>query len=391
MDIVSYLAVVIQTNKEVGVPELGTFLKKKSPGRYDSELHSFLLPSLQLAFKLEVTENILLAEYICKQHNLSEESANYHIDQFVANLKEKLSDNKEIDLQELGKLVLQEGELKFYANSQLNLGFRFYGLPETAEEITFIEKKDTLESVINENNVEVENPGKISEEPVIKPESEIILEEKKEIDPPVAPTQISIAAPEQEKIQEITVNEGTVNYQIEESRKRPIPSYLKIIIGLLILLTLTLALFLWNPDLFDNLTQKQNVPVQRIPAAPVNNAPLSADTLTATDTVKRDTIPVKLSADPIVARPVMPIQKGITFEVIGSSVYSQKEADQFIAFMKRKWGMDAKVVSQRPGKKIKISIATFKDEKTARAARSRIEKKIKIPGLYIYINTNKPE
>jgi len=396
MDIVSYLAVVIQTNKEVGVPELGTFFKKKSPGRYDSELHSFLLPSLQLAFKSEVTENTLLAEYICKQHNLSEESANYHIDQFVANLKEKLSENKEVDLKTLGRIVLQEGELKFVANPQLNLGFKFYGLPEMAEEIASIEKKDTLESIIIENSLEEENPGKIAEEPIIKLEPEIIPEEKNEILIPVALSQISNPATEQTEIQHVNLNEETVNYQIEESAKRPTPNYLKVIIGLLILLTLTLALFLWNPDLFDNLSQKQSTQVKPVPAAPVNIIPLSTDTLTATDTLsrdtlKKDTIPVKVSSKPAVTAQVMPIQKGITFEVIGSSVYSQKEADQFIAFMKRKWGMDAKVVSQRPGKKIKISIATFKDEKTARAERARIEEKIKIPGLYIYINTNKPE
>ncbi|WP_432711945.1 hypothetical protein, partial [Pedobacter sp.] len=51
MDILSYLAEVIQANKEVGVPELGTFSKKKLPGRYDAALHSFLPPSLQLAFE----------------------------------------------------------------------------------------------------------------------------------------------------------------------------------------------------------------------------------------------------------------------------------------------------------------------------------------------------
>lgn len=396
MDIVSYLAVVIQTNKEVGVPELGTFFKKKSPGRYDSELHSFLLPSLQLAFKSEVTENTLLAEYICKQHNLSEESANYHIDQFVANLKEKLSESKEVDLKTLGRIVLQEGELKFVANPQLNLDFKFYGLPEMAEEIASVEKKNTLESIIIENSLEEENPGKIAEEPIIKREPEIIPEEKNEILTPIALSQISNPATKQTEILQVNLNEETVNYQIEESAKRPTPNYLKVIIGLLILLTLTLALFLWNPDLFDNLLQKQSTQVQPVPAVPVNIIPLSTDTLTATDTLsrdtlKKDTIPVKVSSTPAVTAQVMPIQKGITFEVIGSSVYSQKEADQFIAFMKRKWSMDAKVVSQRPGKKIKISIATFKDEKTARAERAKIEEKIKIPGLYIYINTNKPE
>ncbi len=451
MDILSYLAEVIQTNKEVGVPELGTFFKKKSPGRYDAELHSFLPPSYQLAFRPEVTEDTLLAEYISKQHNLSEESAIYHIDQFVANLKEKLSDDAEVDLKSLGKFIATEGELKFFANPDLKLGFKFFGLPETAEEINEkvelaaservetpdleqqaiaaeeisfpeaeevkpaekaieeesaqneiteepkvtapAENLETLEAVIAENAIEEENPGNLPDEPIYTQEPEALVKAEQ--------SQAFYKAP--------------VNYQIEEPAPRATPGYLKIIIAILALLSLTLALFLWNPTWFENLTGRNNT----LPTGPVpdstflkKEATELADTLnkdsiiqplgTGVDSVKKDSLPAAKPAPttpskttpapaPAAGTPSNTVTQPVTYEVIGSSVYSEKEAELFIASMKRRWGIDAKIVSKEKGKKMKISIASYKDEKTARAERARLEEKIKIPGLYIYTNTHKLE
>ncbi|MEJ5963487.1 HU family DNA-binding protein [Pedobacter immunditicola] len=440
MDILSYLAEVIQNNKEVGVPELGTFFKKKSPGRYDAELHSFLPPSYQLAFSPEVTEDILLSEYISKQHNLSEESANYHIDQFVANLKERLAEDRELELKTLGKFTLTAGELQFHPNPKLNLGFKFYGLPDVAEEITEKEvvdletpavpvitsvpdvttpaetearapdvekedinitdqedkaplnkqsfvKEEELEAIIAENNLEEENPGNLPDEPIYTHEPEFLTNTESN----------SRTGDEQ------------VNYQIDETEERSTPTYLKVIIAILALLCITMALFLWNPVWFDNLINRNNgqLPVNPVTDSVSLNKGGSGlrDTLNeeskalpvGTDTLKKDSVqasrPVTATPATATTEPAPPavLPKGTTFEIIGSSVYSEKEAERFIASMKRKWGINAKVVSKRPGKKIKISIATYKDEKTARAERARLEDKIKIPGLYIYTNTHKED
>jgi len=466
MDILSYLAEVIQNNKEVGVPELGTFFKKKSPGRYDAELHSFFSPSYQLAYSPEVTEDTLLSEYISKQHNLSEESANYHIDQFVANLKEQIAEDREVELKTLGKFTLTDGELQFHPNLKLNLGFKFYGLPDVAEEIAgkeavvevipsaepvtpstekeittaaevtteqkteapapaaenevphttaadisstvdqenititdhenkaslekqSIVKEEELEAIIAENNLEEENPGNLPDEPIYTHEPEILINTAHN----------SVASDEQ------------VNYQIDEPEERSTPTYLKVIIAILALLCITMALFLWNPVWFDHIVNRNNA---QLPVSPVaDSVSLNRDSSKLQDSLKKDsinqTLPVGidslkkdsvLATSPLAAAPATAASaptpavvhpKGTTFEIIGSSVYSELEAERFIAVMKRKWGINAKIVSQRPGKKIKISIATFKDEKTARSERARLEEKIKIPGLYIYTNTHKED
>ena len=442
MDILSYLAEVIQNNKEVGVPELGTFFKKKSPGRYDAELHSFLPPSYQLAFSPEVTEDTLLSEYISKQHNLSEESANYHIDQFVANLKERLAEDREVELKTLGKFTLTDGEMQFHPNPKLNLGFKFYGLPDIAEDIAEKEttpeviipvenetgavppltgadhsstfdkeevtvtdqenkvslekqnfaKEEELEAIIAENNLEEENPGNLPDEPIYTHEPEILVN-----------TAIDSTATNS------SVTDQQVNYQIEEPEERSTPTYLKVIIGILALLCLTMALFLWNPVWFDHLFNRNN---NQMPVNPVTDSTsLNRDNSSLQDSLKKDSIhqtlpvgkdslqkdsvsanqPVTTAPETTKAAPATVLPKGTTFEIIGSSVYSELEAERFIAAMKRKWGINAKVVSKRPGKKIKISIATYKDEVTARSERARLEEKIKIPGLYIYTNTHKEE
>jgi hypothetical protein len=56
MEILQYIAELIQSQKEVGIIGLGTIFKKKSPGRYDTATQSFLPPSYRVAFKTELTE-----------------------------------------------------------------------------------------------------------------------------------------------------------------------------------------------------------------------------------------------------------------------------------------------------------------------------------------------
>ncbi len=430
MDILSYLAEVVQTHREVGIPELGTFFKKKLPGRYDAAMRSFIPPSFQLEYTTEVTEDVLLAKYISQRHHISIESAVYHIDLFVANLKEKLGEEKEIDLKQLGRFVLIDGELIYEPHPKLNLGLKYFGLPDTAAEIipdtspaipeekiepinvhetVTVEAEEQLEAITQENNLAEENPGNVPTEEIYQhePEEEMV-QTIEPIIPPVAvesipleiPTKVA-QAPQQPVVPAAIVTEPEpINYQLETPDKVGSPIYLILIISLLTILIVGLGLFLWKPEFF-----KSSAPVQNgMEATPVPNAiepaPLATDTAATNDTVAIDT-PKKVVAVPdVAAKDTNPVPATVTpavvsgpvtYEVIGSSVYSEKEAEYFIHTMKRKWGLAAKIVSKRPGKKIKISIASYKDEKTARAERTRLEEKINIPGLYIYVNTNKPE
>lgn len=133
MDILSYLAELVKTRKEVGIPGIGTFYKRKLPGRYDSEKKAFVPPSFELEFTEEVREHLALAEFISKEKNISLDSSNYFLGQFAEGLKAELHDKGTANLAGLGFLKLEEEVLSFVAGDQASAGFAFFGLPKIKE------------------------------------------------------------------------------------------------------------------------------------------------------------------------------------------------------------------------------------------------------------------
>jgi len=143
MDILSYLLELLQQRKEVGITGLGTFYKKKFPGRYDKEKQSFLPPGYVLQFTSEVEMDNALANHISSKRNISSESADYYIAQFVNEIKQKLEVEHEANLENLGRLFFTEHEgLSFEAAKNINYGSEFYGLPALTETV-IEEPKDT--------------------------------------------------------------------------------------------------------------------------------------------------------------------------------------------------------------------------------------------------------
>lgn len=141
MDILSYLLELLQQRKEVGITGLGTFYKKKYPGRYDKEKQTFLPPGYTLQFSAEVTEEDALANFISAKTNSTPEDARHHIAQFVEEVNQKLELDHEAELQNTGRLFFTEQGLGFEPVKNINYGSEFYGLPSLAE--TAIEETKT--------------------------------------------------------------------------------------------------------------------------------------------------------------------------------------------------------------------------------------------------------
>ena len=276
-------------------------------------------------------------------------------------------------------------------------------LPEPAEQ-------PTLESVIAENEITEANPGD-QENKIETPEATIVKDEQQlraEIDalnfyrsktPLDKPTteeheeviwHLNINNPKTSPEAEITDEIHEPVYPIAEAEEHKItPLYLKVILGLLILVILLAAAYFVKPEWFNGITGKTATPVQQksnpAPVVPTKdatdyataNGPVN-DTLSAvkpvTDTTANKAALIKAPADSLV-----------TYEVIGASMHDQKEADGFIAQMKKS-GINAKVVTNMSGKRLKMSIATLKDEESARKELERLSKKLKIEGIYIYRN-----
>ncbi|QNR83143.1 hypothetical protein H9N25_14310 [Pedobacter riviphilus] len=141
MDILSYLLELLQQRKEVGITGLGTFYKKKYPGRYDKEKQTFLPPGYTLQFSAEVSEEEALANFISTKANINNEDARNHIAQFVEEVNQKLELAHEAELQNTGRLFFTEQGLGFEPVKNMNYGSEFYGLPSLAE--TVIEETKT--------------------------------------------------------------------------------------------------------------------------------------------------------------------------------------------------------------------------------------------------------
>ncbi|RZL62121.1 MAG: SPOR domain-containing protein [Pedobacter sp.] len=149
MDILSYLLELLQQSKEVGITGLGTFYKKKFPGRYDKETQSFLPPSYALQFSSEVKNDEALINFVATKRNISVESASYYISQFVDEVKQKLEEEHEAELENVGRLFFTEHEgLSFEAAKNINYGSEFYGLPSLPE--AAIDAPQTESSDVNE-------------------------------------------------------------------------------------------------------------------------------------------------------------------------------------------------------------------------------------------------
>jgi len=161
MDIISYLLELLQQRKEVGITDLGTFYKKKSPGRYDKETQSFLPPSYVLQFTSELKEEDALPNFISTKRNISTESANYYIAQFTEEIKQKLEVEHEAELANFGRLFFTEhAGLSFEPIENISYGSEFYGLPSLQETVN-----DEVDSSAPEQNDE-EVFEEIAEAPV---------------------------------------------------------------------------------------------------------------------------------------------------------------------------------------------------------------------------------
>ncbi|MDQ0638060.1 nucleoid DNA-binding protein/translation elongation factor EF-1beta [Pedobacter sp. W3I1] len=141
MDILSYLLELLQQRKEVGITGLGTFYKKKYPGRYDKEKQTFLPPGYTLQFSADVTEEEALANFISAKTNVTNEDARNYIAEFVEEVNQKLELDHEAELQNTGRLFFTEQGLGFEPVKNINYGSEFYGLPSLAE--TVIEETKT--------------------------------------------------------------------------------------------------------------------------------------------------------------------------------------------------------------------------------------------------------
>jgi hypothetical protein len=420
MEILSYLTELIRTRKEVGISGLGTIYKKKSPGRYDAQTHSFLPPSYAIEFTEEVKENKALAEFVSRKKGISVDSSSYYVEQFAEELHRQVKDNGEADLGKLGKLSASDTGLTLASSGAVDLGFEFYGLPSFKEESAQHEATYAKEQEehfherldLEDHNADLsDGTAEPDEQPVYDeiseithqktPESPLYIETAEDLeehpveDTPILENEVPAAEAKANhywKFDEAhnvdQIEPANVPDEAETEHKPAIPAYIKVIIAGAILLTVGVAVYFVKPELFKGETGKE----QEQTKGPVTNpGQLKIDSAAKADSILRAAQTAVVNPDTLkdtaaVINQALSTDTVTTWEVIGASVINQKEADWFITQMKA-IGITAKVIPKVPGKRrIKISIATFQDEASAMKGRKELVRKLKNPELYIYQN-----
>ncbi|MGF1923169.1 MAG: hypothetical protein ACQUHE_03240, partial [Bacteroidia bacterium] len=145
MDIQSYLLELIANHKTIGIKALGSVYKKKTPGRYDSETNSFLPPKHDIAFSTNVVDDTILVDFISEKRNISIESADYYINEFVERIQAQLADDQHADFSPFGELKIVDGEIVLEPSSN-DLNFDFYGFPPVSADLREIPLSSSLDT-----------------------------------------------------------------------------------------------------------------------------------------------------------------------------------------------------------------------------------------------------
>ncbi len=426
MDIKPYLLELIATRKTVGINALGTLYKKKIPGRYDSETHSFLPPKHTIAFTNEITDDTTLATFISEKKNISVESANYYINEFVEAIQSQLADHQYADFSPLGELKDIDGKIVFESSKTIDNSFDFYGLPSVSatieENLSAVQEPEInmegqaleVKEEINEPTLEAkEDAQEIEEEEKegLAPNSESERDEQPVYDEIADVNSIQ----EQNELEErIDIEPNLEETETEKEPSISDPSWkptvlhryeyddededensgnwvrklLKVAFTLIIIVSIAVALiYYFYPDLF--YTIKGNFSDQPIESEPILN--IDSSTISKIDSPVTDSLNAALVLPPIVVKDSLTIKtlnKAIVYEVIGSAMKTQKKADEVISVLSKR-GINAKKVDAMPGRRIKISLGTFTDFSLAKKFQDSLRIKLRNPE--IYIQTIKPE
>jgi nucleoid DNA-binding protein len=411
MDIIFYLTTLLQTKKTVGIVGLGTFYRKKSPGKYDAAQHAFVPPSYTLAFDSEVSETEELAYFISVERNITIDSANYYIGEFAEKIQAQLADHQEADLGELGQLKLVNDEIIFLAAQDGNFGKESFGLPILPEleteglgaEKTPIAEEAQLAAVEEENKLEEENPGQETGDIFLQDDQQTYDEitevtdpaqtqETVNIDPPTIETienleeipvtqTVAATAPEPTTIEEPIEEEF---FEEEEPKKRT-SFWVKFLVVLLIIVAAGAIAYFINPKFFDQYIQQnfEGKPATNVPTVPNDSLKTKMDSNNV-DSVAKNNDMVTLVKDSTVIDSTKKY-----YEVISSSESTRKAADGYI---KRVATIGIKAsIADMPGKRYKVSVGTFTYEKPALARRDSLRILLKNKEIYIQpITPKKP-
>ena len=344
MDVAAYFKELLNRERMVYVPGLGTFLTRKSAGVYNREQHRFYPPKNSIDFVEEEKQDQSLENYISQQKNISPVAARYFIEKFVEQLQSSAR-TKNIPVKE----ALFPAETEAVENPNLAPAFNMenFGLPPVSLPLR---KKPT--------------------EPA---EKELV--------------------PEPNPIADINQEFSNILEDEETVPKRSTGFWASVLLLLAVSLLGCYALYLYDPDLFSRFSADKPAAavVAKRTVADSTNKNIAVKTVSAKDTLTKKTsvdTPAKDSA--AIAKTMPPVSKPAVkdsvvletadadlvakspYEIIGASFKTLNGAKAFLNQLKAKGMHRAKILSNTAGKQKLITFGSFTDKESAQAALEKL-------------------
>jgi cell division protein FtsN len=354
MDVGYFISELLAQHGDVSVPGLGYFARTRVNGHYNDGEGKLYPPGYSVEFNPQSIEDDTLAQYIVDKKNISLASSKYFTEKFVNNIKLQ-AQAAEAALGNLGWFYTQGEHLYFKPNTALDTDPDFFGYQPLSLH-------------------------KIGAAPVAITATIPPVEEKT-----VTPVTIP-QKQDQTNGNQYQTDEEHEAYLVESAHKKKRNSTIVFVL-LAILLT---ALVVYLVDRYDPSVFNLEAPKPKVTKTePVINARVEqpADTNaaakeTANTNYKPDSVKaaaVKPPTDSVAKTPVGEnnIITGTRYEVMGGSFKDLKEANKAIANYK-KLGVEARIVEDAPGRRVKVTLGTFKTRAESEAARKELLKQKKV-------------
>lgn len=341
MEIGLYIADLLGEQDEVSVPGLGTFLKIRNSGTFDRMSNSFRPPYFQFGFKHNTSGSYPLSEYISLEKSLEISTAEYYIKKFASDILEQINGQGKVHIRDLGILYKKDDIIHFEPSAELKNSGIFYGL---------------------------------------KPQPDIIPAYSSEL-------------VREKRLQQPQIDEETDEFQDYRKKSSGIKVSIIILLFFIVLISGAVALYFTNQrvnSLLNNLASRVlnrneiiTEPKADISAMITDTLQKSADSLSApvdsglkqTDSINKVIEETPQSQPPLAQVETEVHEEIIGYEIIGAAFARKSEADVYIKELASK-GINAKIAENIPGKMLKISLGSFKDEESAQKQLVQIQKEI---------------
>ncbi len=334
MDIGFYIRELLLEQDEINVAGLGTFMKIRLAGSFNSSSHEFYPPSYQIFLKETETNDLSLIQFISVEKNLSYSSVEELIKKFSESILEHLNSSESAEIQHIGVLYKEDGLLKLRPSLSLGAIDHFFGLKPVSELKTEVLLAINEEMPVNNVNEDLEE------------------EEEEEYE--------------------------------ETNKTRP---WIILFISFFAVLIAVSVLFYFNSDFNSFIKNKsagifhsKNTVEQAAPEL-IDSTKINSDSLKnavdsasiVSDSLQQltDTALTTANESDVLSN----TSEVVNYELIIAAFSIKSEADVYIKQIGSK-GIQAKIVENMPGKMLKISIGTFLDEESAQKELTRIHKKI---------------